>query len=102
MALDGLSGAIAKADYVICLCATWAGIDKLQESDGRMQGVARALSEAHAAKAKFVLLSDNLPVDGARFPEADAVVGMQCAEAAPERTHAVQIAVHEELLSRIH
>ena len=71
---DGLSGAIAKADYVICLCATWAGIDKLQESDGRMQGVARALSEAHAAKAKFVLLSDNLPVDGARFPEADAVV----------------------------
>ena len=71
---DGLSDAIAKADYVICLCATWAGLDKLQESDGRMQGVTRALSEAHAAKAKFVLLSDNLPVDGARFPEADAVV----------------------------
>ena len=71
---DGLSDAIAKADYVICLCATWAGLDKLQDSDGRMQGVTRALNEAHAAKAKFVLLSDNLPVDGARFPEADAVV----------------------------
>ena len=71
---DGISNAIAKADYVICLCATWAGLDKLQDSDGRMQGVTRALNEAHAAKAKFVLLSDNLPVDGARFPEADAVV----------------------------
>lgn len=71
---DGISNAIAKADYVICLCATWAGLEKLQDSDGRMQGVTRALNEAHAAKAKFVLLSDNLPVDGARFPEADAVV----------------------------
>ncbi len=71
---DKLSRAIAKADHVICLCATWAGLDKLQDSDGRMQGVSRALEEAHAAKAKFVLLSDNLPVDGARFPEADAVV----------------------------
>lgn len=39
-----------------------------------MQGVARALAEAHAAGAKFVLLSDNLPVDAARFTDADAIV----------------------------
>ena len=70
----GLSKALAKAQYVICLCATWAGLDKLQDSDGRMQGVARAIKEAHAAGAKFVLLSDNLPVDAARFTDADAIV----------------------------
>lgn len=68
------SQAIAQAEQVICLCATWAGLDVLQDSDGRMQGVSRALKEAHAAGAKFVLLSDNLPVDAARFPDADSVV----------------------------
>ena len=39
-----------------------------------MIGVSRALSEAHEAGAKFVLLSDNLPVDAARFQNADAIV----------------------------
>ena len=71
---DGLSDALAQAQYVVCLCATWAGLDMLQDSDGRMQGVARALDEARAVEAKFVLLSDNLPVDAARFPDADAIV----------------------------
>ena len=71
---DRISKEIAKARYVICLCATWAGLDKLQDSDGRMQGVTRALEEAHAVGATFVLLSDNLPYDAARFPEADVIV----------------------------
>ena len=35
------------------------------------------------------------------FPEAEVVVGVQCAEAAPERTDAALIALHEELLSQI-
>ena len=39
-----------------------------------MRGIARELEEAHEAGAKFVLLSNNIPVEGARFPEADAVV----------------------------
>ena len=71
---DGLSDAISKAQYVVCLCATGAGLDALQDKDGRMQGVTRALKEAHAAGAKFVLLSDNIPVDAARFTDADAIV----------------------------
>ena len=71
---EGLSEALAQAQYVICLCATWAGLNKLQDSDGRMQGVARALKETHAAGGKLVLLSDNLPVDAARFTDADAIV----------------------------
>ena len=41
---DGLSDTIAKANYVICLCSTWAGLGKLQDSDGRMQGVTRRSS----------------------------------------------------------
>lgn len=71
---DNISNAIKEAQYVICLCATWAGLDGLQDSDGRMQGVTRALEETHAAKAKFILLSDHLPVDTARFVDADAIV----------------------------
>jgi beta-N-acetylhexosaminidase len=71
---DKISKEIAKAQYVICLSATTAGLDKLQDSDGRMQGITRALEEAHAAGATFVLLSDSLPYDVARFPEADVAV----------------------------
>ncbi len=71
---DEISAAIAKAQYVICLSAISAGIEMLQDDEPRVQGVSRALSEAHKAKAKFVLLSDNIPVEAARYPEADAVV----------------------------
>ena len=71
---DGLSSAIAKADYVLCMSAIGAGMDALQESDACIQGITRALNEAHAAKAKFVIVSNNLPIEGSRFPEADAVV----------------------------
>jgi beta-N-acetylhexosaminidase len=69
-----LSEAIAKADAVLCLSAVPAGIDVLQDSNPCMQGISRALEEAHAAGAEFVLLSDNLPVDAARFADADAIV----------------------------
>ncbi len=71
---DGLSSAIAKADYVLCMSAIWAGMDALQESDACMQGITRALNEAHEAKAKFIIMSNSLPVEGSRFPKADAVV----------------------------
>jgi beta-N-acetylhexosaminidase len=49
-------------------------MDGLQDDSPVMTGVSRALSEAHEAGAKFILLSDNLPVDAARFQEADAIV----------------------------
>ena len=69
-----LSAAIAEADYVLCLSATPAGLDALQDSDPCMQGISRALSESRAAEATFVLLSNNLPVDAARFADVDAIV----------------------------
>ena len=71
---DTLSASIRNADAVIALSAVGAGMDLLQDDSPIMQGVTRALSETHEAGAKFVLLSDNLPVDAARFQEADTIV----------------------------
>ncbi len=71
---DELSASIGKADAVIALCAVGAGMNLLQDGNPVMQGVTRALTEAREAGAKFVLLSDNLPVDAARFQEADTIV----------------------------
>ena len=71
---DELSASIQSADAVICLSAVGAGINQLQDDRPAMQGVSRALDEAHQAGAAFVLLSDNLPVDAARFQDADAIV----------------------------
>ena len=39
-----------------------------------MKGTTRALNEAHEAGAKFVLVSANIPMDTARFQDADAIV----------------------------
>ena len=71
---DELTSAIQNADVVICLSAVGAGMDLLQDDSPVMAGVSRALSDAHASGSKFILLSDNLPVDAARFQEADAIV----------------------------
>ena len=71
---EELSAAVKEADAVVCLCAVSAGIDLLQDTNPVIQGAARALSEARAAGARFILLSDNLPVDSARFQDADAIV----------------------------
>lgn len=71
---DANSKAIAQAQYVVCLSATGAGLDALQDSDACMQGISRAMREAREAGAKFVLLSNSLPVDAARFADADAIV----------------------------
>ena len=71
---DSLSRAIRNADAVVCLSATGSGMGSLQDDNPAMKGVSRALSDARKAGAKFVLLSDNLPVDAARFQDADAIV----------------------------
>lgn len=71
---DELAASIQSADAVVCLSAVGAGINQLQDDRPAMQGVSRALDEAHQAGTAFVLLSDNLPVDAARFQDADAIV----------------------------
>ncbi len=71
---DELSAAVKEADAVICLSAIGAGLELLQDDSLPVQGVERALSEAKEAGADFILLSANLPVDAARFQDADAIV----------------------------
>ncbi len=71
---DELSAAIEEADAVICLSSVEAGLEQLQDDSLPVQGIGRALSESKEAGADFILLSTNLPVDAARFQEADAIV----------------------------
>jgi len=71
---DALSESIRGADAVVCLDNVGAGLDRLQDDNPQVQGVNRALADARAGGARFVLLSDNLPVDAARFQAADAIV----------------------------
>lgn len=71
---DELSASIADAQYVICLSSAQPGTESWQDDDACAQGVIRALQEAHEASAKFVLLSDNIPIDAARYTESDAIV----------------------------
>ena len=71
---DALAEAIRGADAVVCLDNVGAGLERLQDDNPQVQGVNRALADARAGGARFVLLSDNLPVDAARFQAADAIV----------------------------
>ncbi len=71
---EELLSAIAKARYVVCNSTFFSGPDALQESNVLVQGVTQVSEAARAAGAKLVLLSDGIPVEAARYPEADAVV----------------------------
>ena len=71
---DKLTQAIKGADAVLCLSTVTAGIDRIQDASPSIQGVQKALADSHKAGAKFILLSDSLPVDTIRFQEADAIV----------------------------
>ena len=65
--------AIKEADVVIGLTKTY-NLDALSEESEQYQGIARAIEEIHAAGGLFVLLSDNLPYDAARYQDADAIL----------------------------
>ena len=71
---DALGEAVRGADAVVCLDNVGAGLNRLQDDNAQVRAVLRAMEDAKAGGAKFVLLSDNLPVDAARFAEADAIV----------------------------
>ncbi len=70
---DELKKAIGEADAVVGLTKT-SNIKALQEESELYQGIANAMKDAHDAGARFVLLSDNLPYDAARFEDADAIL----------------------------
>lgn len=70
---DDLAAAIAEANTVVCFTATYSA-DTLAATSSLYQNVSRALAEAHAAGGTFVLLSNNLPYDAARYQDADAIL----------------------------
>ena len=70
---EELEEAISKADIVIALSKTFS-LGNLAESSAQYQGIRRAIDKAHEAGAKFILISDNLPYDAARYQDADAII----------------------------
>ena len=70
---DALKTSIGEADFVI-VCTENDGLDALAADSALHQGVSQILTDAHAAGAKCVLLSENLPYDAARYQDADAIM----------------------------
>ena len=70
---DALKQAIGEADVVIGFTKTY-GLSGLDTNSEQYQGIAGAIGDTHDAGGRFVLLSNNLPYDAARFQDADAIL----------------------------
>ena len=70
---EKLQKAIREADVVVGFTKTY-NLAALEESSEQYQGIARAIEDIHKAGGRFVLLSDNLPYDAARYQDADAIL----------------------------
>jgi len=70
---DGLKGAVSEADAVICLTKTF-NLGAMAPDNDQYTGISSVIADAHAAGAKAVLLSDNLPYDASRYQDADAIL----------------------------
>ena len=70
---DEVKAAVSGADAVIAISTTWS-VDALQSGSPMYQGLRAIMDDTHAGGGKFVLLSDNLPYDVARYQDADAIL----------------------------
>ena len=70
---DEIREAVSDADLVIGLSKTFS-LGALAEDSAQYQGIHSAIEDCHAAGGRFILLSDNLPYDSARYQDADAIV----------------------------
>ena len=70
---EELQEAIREADVVVGFSKNHS-LTALAETSEQYQGIARAIEDVHAGGGRFVLLSDNLPYDAARYQDADAIL----------------------------
>lgn len=70
---EELGSKIKEADVVIVFSRT-SNLGMLAEDSPLYLGVRRAIDDAHTAGGEFVLISDNLPYDAARYQDADAIL----------------------------
>ena len=70
---DDLKEAVSEADVVICLAKTFS-LGAMAEDNDQYVGISSLITDAHAAGAKVVFLSDNLPYDASRYQDADAIL----------------------------
>ena len=68
-----LKKAIGEADVVIGFTKTF-GLNGLDKESELYQGIAEAIQDTHDGGGLFVLLSNNLPYDAARYQDADAIL----------------------------
>lgn len=70
---EALQKAVSEADVVICLSKTLS-LNALGADSAQYTGLSSLIRDAHAAGAKAVFLSSNLPYDAARYQDADAIL----------------------------
>ncbi len=70
---DEMKQAVAEAQTVVAFSVNYS-LSALQPTADQYQGVSQIMADTHAAGAKFVLLSNNLPYDAARYQDADAIM----------------------------
>ena len=70
---EDLKAAVGEADVVIALSKT-LGLSGLAETSPQFLGMQTALEDTHAGGGRFIMISDNLPYDAARYQDADAIV----------------------------
>lgn len=70
---DELKAAISEANLVVGVAKTYT-LTALKEGEPQYEAIHQPLEDAHAAGAKFVFISDNLPYDVARHQSADAII----------------------------
>jgi len=70
---DEMRQAIQGADLVVGMTRTYS-LDALAAGMPQYEGIHRAIEDTHAGGGQFVLLSENLPYDAARYQDADAIV----------------------------
>ena len=70
---EELGSKIKEADVVIGFSRT-SNLKMLANDSPQYLGIRRAIDETHAAGGAFILISDNLPYDAARFQDADAIL----------------------------